>query len=146
MCLCQCRSLKAKVTLAYTKLLLNSEVGWAARLSLVIGGSTGVHIGVLGADLVENQGATAIFLILYLHRGGFFNGLPPTEPYHLWIRVPYNDRCQEWLYSQPPPPKSQYVNPPKHSGFDWLKIIQLFKSQPTSNKPKFLKRKTYSYC
>lgn len=50
-------------------LLFNIKFGRAECFPMVIGGSTGVNIGVLRANFGEEECTAAIFLILYLHCG-----------------------------------------------------------------------------
>ena len=84
-------------------LLSNSEVGWAACLPMLIGGSAGVNIGVRGLNFGKGQGTAAIFVILYLHCGGLLHGLLSTQPHHLRVGVSCQhgwDECQNSHSSQ----------------------------------------------
>lgn len=52
-----------------TTLGFNKEFGRAESLSVVIGGSACVNVGVPGVNVGEDKGTAAIFLVIYLNGG-----------------------------------------------------------------------------
>lgn len=73
-------------------LLLNGELGWAARLSVLVGGFARVSVAAAGANFGQDQGACAIFLILDLSHGCLHHRLVTAEPDHLRVGVSCKDK------------------------------------------------------